>query len=301
MKGEKTKRVLAQGHDRLSVHGIAPDFSANELKQIVGLLSAKGLLVKSEGQYQTLAVSQSGRSFLRQRERLTLTRPMSGPEVAPAHDAEAPEYDRTLFERLRILRKRMADERNVPPYVIFGDAALQQVAVYFPQSRESFLRVSGVGQAKLEQFGNEFLAVIADYARANDLPERDIPARRGERDREESRDRTRSVQRKGSTYDATKQLLLQKLPISEIAQQRGLAEATILNHLEQLARSGETLDLDHLLPPPEYMAKIEAAFQECGSEFLAPAMDHLGGAFAYAELRLVRLYLWQAGRLTDQQ
>ena len=301
LRGDKTKRVLAQGHDQLSVHGIAPDFSADELKQIVGLLSAKGLLVKSEDQYQTLAVSQPGRSFLRQRERLTLTRPKSDPEVTPTHDAAAPEYDRTLFEQLRTLRKRIADERNVPPYVIFGDAALQQMAVYFPQSRESFSRISGVGKAKLEQFSDEFLAAITDYARANDLPERDIPARRRERDREESRDRTRSVQRKGSTYDATKQLLLQKLSISEIAQHRGLAETTIVNHLEHLAMARETLDLDHLLPPPEYMAKIEAAFLECGSQFLAPVMDHLGGAFAYAELRLARLYLWETGRLTDQQ
>ena len=94
------------------------------------------------------------------------------------------EYDQALFEKLRALRKRLADERGVPPYVIFGDKTLQHMAVYFPHSRDSFSRISGVGAAKLEQFSEEFLTVIRGYALKNGLTERNIPATtRGEEPR----------------------------------------------------------------------------------------------------------------------
>ncbi len=289
LRGANTKRARDRGHDKLPVYGIARDFSSEELKEIVRLLVASGLLEKDE-HYGGIAVTQGGGAFLRQRQKLTLTRPKPRPEAVSARDEPDREYDQTLFERLRALRKRMADERGVPPYVVFGDKALQHMAFHLPQSRDSFSRIPGVGAAKLEQFCEEFLAVIRGYSLENGLTERNIPPRLGER--------SRAVKRGGSTYEETKKLVLQKLPVSEIAERRGIAEHTIVSHIERLVTAGEELDIDYLMPPAQRLEKIRAAFQKAGSlTFLTPVRESLGEDYSYDELGLVRIYLRQSGRV----
>jgi ATP-dependent DNA helicase RecQ len=285
LRGATTERLRNLEHDQLSVYGIARNFTDAELKHNMGLLLARGLLIRNGQEYPTLAVTQAGETFLKRREKLTLARPKGSTPIGPASSPKDLEYDQTLFEHLRGLRKRMADERVVPPFVIFGNATLQQMASYFPQSRESLSRISGVGTAKLEQFGEEFLALIRSYAQQHGLPERSIPRLRKER--------TPQARRAGSTLDETKRLFLQKLPISEIANLRGLAETTIIGHLERLVMAGEEISLDYLMPPPERLAKIEAAFQKNGELYLAPVRDLLGEEFSYQELNLVRIYLRQ--------
>ena len=308
LRGAKTKRVLSLRHDELSVFGIVDDFTDDDLKQIVSLLQAKGLLAKNEGQYPTLAVTKAGRVFLKNREKLTLIVPKREPEsvpdgvretiskrdreTVPTGIDEAPEYDRNLFEKLRALRKRMADSRGVPPFVIFSDVSLREMAAYFPQSLESFGDISGVGAAKLEEFGTEFLAVVRQHAREHGLTEKAIPSRRRPR-REE---RERRTQRAGSTYQETKRLVLQKLPISEIAERRGLTEGTIISHLTYLVTTGDEVNIGYLMPPAERLARIRGAFQKAGSfQFLTPVRDLLGEDYSYDDLRLARLYLQQTG------
>ena len=287
LRGRRTKRVQGLGHDKLTVFGIAHDFSDDELKEIVGLLVARGLLVKNGDQYPTLALSQLGRTFLRRRESLTLTKTKKlSSETGTAHNTATFEYDLTLFEKLRALRKRLADVRNVPPYMIFGDVTLQQMASYLPHSPESLSRISGVGTLKLEQYSEEFLVVIRAYALENGLTERDIPLRRMKRNC--------SVRRAGSTYDETKKLLIGKLTISEIAGRRGLTEDRIINHLERMVTAREELDLEYLMPSVKRFAKIETAFQQSGSLILlSPVRDLLGEGYSSKELRLVRIRLRQ--------
>ena len=286
LRGAKTQRVRELGHDQLPVYGIACDSTRDELKEMVGLLVARGLLLKSGNQYPTLAVTQVGRTFLRKRERLTLTRPRRVDEiVSPRNDTDST-YDQALLERLRTLRTKLADSRDVPAYVIFHDTALQQMASRLPQSRESFARISGVGAAKLDQFSEEFLTVIRDYAEEKGLEERSLPPARRERDS--------AAKSTGLTYQETKKLVMRELSINEIAGRRGLTEHTIIGHLERITTAGEKLDLDYLMPPADRFAKIDAAFQKIGSlALLTPVRESLGEEYAYDELRLVRICLRQ--------
>jgi len=183
----------------------------------------------------------------------------------------------------------MADERDVPTSIIFGDGSLQQMAYYFPQSRGSFARINGVGAGKLERFSEEFLEVICQHARENGLTERNIPQRRMRRDD--------TTKRLGGTYEETKKMVMQKLSIREIAERRGLAEGTIISHLAKLVTADEDADLDYLMPPAKRLLKIRAALQKAGSlTLLAPVRDLLGEEYSYDELRLVRIYLGQTGR-----
>ena len=291
LRGANTKAIRQRDHAKLSVYGIAKEFSDLEIKEIAGLLVAEGLLYKNSNEYATFGVTQAGKSFLKNRESLTLARPKREEEQASSASRAALDYDQALFDALRDLRSRLAAERNVPPYVIFGDATLQQMAHYLPQSRESLSRISGVGARKLEELGDAFLSVIVAYARSHQLEERDIPARR--------RNSSNRVTKAGSTYDQTKQMLQQGMTVEEVAQHRGLAKSTIASHIERLIQSGERLDLGPLMPPQERFDTIRAAFVESGGTFLSPVKEILGDDYAYDEIRLVGLYLDQQKERPD--
>ena len=297
LRGSRSKRVLALGHDQLSVSGIAQDSTDDTLKQIIGLLLARGLLAKNEGQYPTFAVTEAGRLFLQRRESLVLVKPKAAIEVAPARDVSTLEYETDLFELARGLRKRIADNKGMPPYMVFSDTSLQEMAYYLPQSLESFARINGVGTVKLGEYGEEFLALIRHYSQEQGMTERPIPSRRRQRNERPipqcSGEKIVSFPRPASTYEETKKLFLQKLSISEIANLRGLAKNTILGHLERLVLAGERLEFDHLIPSSTRFARIEAAFQETANHFLAPVRELLGEEYSYEELHLVRLCLRQ--------
>lgn len=297
LTGSQEKRVRELGHNQLSVFGIVQDFGRAELRELMGQLQARGLLARNESEFPTLAVTDKGRQFLRERQKLLLPRPRreDTPTTAPlTGPAAAIEYDTALFDELRNLRRQLAEEQDVPAFVVFGDVPLRQMAALFPQSLDSFAQIPGVGAAKLQQYGPRFVAAIRRYAAAKGIADRtatrplDAALQRSGRERESRQPPLEP--RRGSTYAATRALLEQKLSISEIARQRNLAEQTILGHLERLTMQGETLDLSHLLPSPERFNQINAAFDTCGDDFLNPAWEHLAGQIPYDELRLVRLW-----------
>ena len=288
LRGSGAKRIRDLGHELLSVFGVAREYTDEALKDIVGLLVAKGLLAKGEGQYPTLAVTKAGRDFLRSREPMTLARPKIADEDRPAsRDKSTLLYDQELFERLRAWRKGVADQKGLPPYMIFSDASLQEMAHYLPQRSESFARINGVGAAKLDEYGESFMSVIRDHSRANGLTERTIPSRL------RARERKPASKLASPTIQETKRLLSENLSISDISRRRGMSERTIIGHLEKLAQKGEDLQLDHLKPSPERFSKIEAAFEKAGAKYLAPVRDLLGEQFSYEELQLVRILLGQ--------
>ena len=289
LRGARTKRIGALGHDKLSVYGIAQNFPADEIRQLVRSLTERGLLAISGTDRPTLAVSQAGRTFLKGRDQLSLTRPKASDVEHTVDRATNLAYDQELFHKLRALRKRIADERGVPPYVIFHDTVLREMAGRLPKDCESFARISGVGSAKLEQFSGPFLEAIAEHAAINRSTT--------EEDGNSRKDSRGPRKLPGPTLEETKGLLQQGLCVAEISERRGLARSTITGHLEQLVTSGEELDLDHLMPSPERFEKIESAFQQIGTQYLAPVWESLGEDYSYDELALVRIGLRHRGLL----
>ena len=176
--------------------------------------------------------------------------PGNGPNLGGSPAAPM-EYDEVLFEELRALRRRLADVRDVPAFVIFGDASLRHMAAAFPRSMEEFSRIHGVGDVKLEQYGPEFLEVIRGYSEVNGLPDRIGASVKRQQPGEISGERKRPESRRGATYDETKSLLEQRLSVGQIAQRRSLAETTIIGHLERMTGQSLILDLEHLLPSAE--------------------------------------------------
>ena len=168
--GSGKQRVKELGHDKLSVYGIVKDYDRSGLRRISGGLVERGLLARADGEYPIISVTDAGREWLRSRESLTLE--LRVDDGAPEQErrrerarvsGDVLESDTGLFEQLRALRRRLADDQGVPAFVVFNDATLRGLAAAKPTDRQAMLAVSGVGPAKMEQYGEDFLAAIREY------------------------------------------------------------------------------------------------------------------------------------------
>ncbi len=281
---QKKKRIVELKHHQLSVHGIAQEISLGALREYVEALKKSKYLKQNDGEYPTLCVSPKGKQALLNNELISL--PVSkAPTMAPTGKfGSGLEYDVEAFEKLRKLRKQIADKQNVPPFVIFGDRTLQEIAYYFPSSLESFAHIFGVGTKKLEEFGEAFLACISHHALENNLNEKPIPGKT-------SQPLDAKLSRSSSTLQETKAMLLKKLSIQEIADRRGLSPSTIIQHIEKLTYTNQAPDISYLKPNKELFEIIKTAFQATNSPSLTPAFKYLEEKYEYNELRLVRLFL----------
>ena len=201
------------------------------------------------------------------------------------------EYDTDLFEQLRQLRKKIADELSVPAFHVFSDRSLRQMSSQYPQSEHSFLQVIGVGPTKLRQFGQRFLQLIGDYARPRSLKEGVSDS--VQNDTGSSRPAKHLLQGKTSTYQETKRLMEEKLSLQEAARRKECKPSTVIQHLEYLQQAGEALDLSHLRPGPMQLERIKVAFAASGGTALKPVYLALNEEVPYDELRLARLFLDQ--------
>ncbi len=168
LRGAKTERISAQGHDALATYGIGADLSDQDWRSVVRQLLARGLLV-ARGEYGTLALTEASGGVLRGEvavplRRDTLGRTGGGARVrkAPAADAVAP-GDRDLFEALRAWRAEQAREQGVPAYIVFGDATLRALAEARPASPADLDGITGIGAKKREAYGDRILAVVAAH------------------------------------------------------------------------------------------------------------------------------------------
>jgi RecQ family ATP-dependent DNA helicase len=203
---------------------------------------------------------------------------LRAPTPAPKAARDILPVDAALFERLRRLRKRLADEQGVPAFVIFGDRTLKEMSARRPATREELAGVFGVGERKMEAFGGEFLREIG--ADADD-----------EGTTASAVWESRPPRPPGMTIAETRRLIEAGRTMEEVAVERGLTVGTILGHLEQLADSGWRADLSALMPDASRLDEIRRAFEAADTDRLTPALERLGEGYSYNELRLARLLL----------
>ena len=166
LRGSRSERIQKLGHDRLSTYGIGADLSGEAWGHLIRQLVHLGYLRQDVGNYSVLQLTEAARPLLRGEQRLELiqprvkARPVKGRGPRRAGDIPC---DEGLFQALRALRKRLAEEEGVPPFVIFGDQTLAEMAAVKPADEGALLAVNGVGQHKLRRYGADFLAAIAAY------------------------------------------------------------------------------------------------------------------------------------------
>jgi ATP-dependent DNA helicase RecQ len=176
LRGAETARIKGFGHDRLSTYALLRDHRKAAIRNWIDQLEGQGCLARADGEYPTLALTEHGRKVMRGEADVRLFKTVAqGPRGGAGRAARRAERagapytapDGDLFEKLRALRRAMAEERGVPPYVIFSDASLRDMARDRPTTEAAFLRIKGVGQHKLAELGPRFLACIRAHLAAS--------------------------------------------------------------------------------------------------------------------------------------
>ena len=295
--GSKNEKVLRWEHDRLTTYGIGTELTRKQWMHIARQLLSTGYL-KQEGEFHTLSLTSRALEALRKREPILGIVQEEEREKKAGKKKSEIEYNNALFALLRQKRKELADEAGVPPYVIFSDRALIEMAAFYPQSVASLLKISGVGQVKLRQFGETFLEVIGEYCRKHGLEE--IPRPDTSRQKEASG----SPALPGSEESAEGELPERTRLVAEafnqgetvvtLMERHRVTMGTILEHLTRYAlagnplRNGEDMQLLSTVPP-ELKQSALAAFQELGTAYLKPVYDKLNGTVKYDDLKILRL------------
>lgn len=283
--GSKNEKVVRYKHDELSTYGIGRELTKSQWMHISRQLVERGLL-EQEPAYRVLSVTTKGLEMLKSREQVKgqVNEPKRSEKPAArvkSTSAEEPEYDASLFALLRNKRKDLADKSNVPPYVIFSDKTLAQMAAYYPQSKESLLNMSGMGKVKYERYGADFLAILKEYCRENRIEEKyKTPMR-------EKDDAGRRYMAVGDAYNAGES-------VQNLMTRYGVSADTILNHLARFMMAGNPLrsaeDLIALSKlSPDQQMKVFKAFDMLGSDMLKPIHEKLNGTVNYDELKILRL------------
>jgi len=166
LRGSNNQRIREYGHDKLTVYGIGKEHSNEHWTSVVRQLIHLGLITQNIAMHSALQLTESARPVLRGEIPLQLAVPRIQTlkiKSSASQKTYGGNYDRKLFAKLRKLRKSLADDNNVPPYVVFNDTTLLEMAEHLPVSASDLLDITGVGQRKLEKFGRPFMAMIRDH------------------------------------------------------------------------------------------------------------------------------------------
>jgi len=165
LRGSKNKKVLQLNFDQLSTYGIMKDYSSEELKTFINTLISHGFISVFEGTYPVLGLNDNSRKVLVGNEKVLFKEVKVSKKIRE---------DNELFELLRILRQNLSKEHNVPPYVIFGDATLREMATKYPRNKDEMLEISGVGAVKYDKYGGIFEEVINKYIIDNNIEVKNV-------------------------------------------------------------------------------------------------------------------------------
>lgn len=287
LTGSKVKQVMQNNHDKLSTFGIVKDYSMRNLQQFMQELIHLGYLQQTDGKYPLLTLTEKSWSVLKENQKVILTQPEIPMSAEYVRTEDQADVDEDLFNKLRILRKSIADREGIPPYLIFPDTTLKEMASIYPQSKEQLSFIKGVGEQKLRSYGELFMDEILKYC----LP-RELDYKGSTRIRKVKR----PTLKKTPIFKETLSLFNSGLSIEEIAQQRNVKTSTITSHLEEAYIQGEEFDID-LIVSQEKQEIITRAFEKFGLERLSPVKFNLGDNYSYDEIRLTRAKLLRNSRI----
>ncbi len=281
LRGSQAKAIREE-HKQLKTYGVGSDIPREEWFDHIKELIDKGFLRKSEGEYPVLLLADAGMEVLRGDTKVELVKSKVAEKQTGLGEREAPPYIQELFEILRRLRADLAKSGNVPPYVVFADTSLIEMATYLPQNESEMKRISGVGDLKFEKYGRQFLAKVRNYCASRDLGSRLHLKRRRREKRSDKRGKG-----KVPTHQTSFDMFRRGMSVNAIAAERSLGVSTIESHLARFVASGE-IHLDELVPT-EKIAAIQKAIQECDNPegWLSPIKELLGDEYTYGEIRAV--------------
>ena len=287
LRGSQSKTIWEE-HKKLKTYGVGADISKkNWLEYFDDLIGQGYLAQKTKDNYTVIALTEKSWDVLRGNERVELIKVTVKEDKKPplVTTAEIPhEYFKDLFNDLKTVRTDFARSENVPPYVVFSDATLVEMATFLPHDEAEMRQISGVGDLKLEKYGADFLEVIKNYCAERNLESRiNLKSKSPKRER---KSRTKRDADGKNTYQISLEMFQAGFSIAEIAEARGLGKPTIEAHLARFIQSGE-INLEDLVPVEkiEPIRRAIIMFSDTGA--LSPVKEFLGENYSYGEIRAV--------------
>ncbi|MCM3719473.1 DNA helicase RecQ [Fictibacillus phosphorivorans] len=282
LTGSRNKKVLELRFDKLPTYGMLKEKSMKEVTDFIEFFISQELIAVEHGSFPTLYIKEKGKEVLLGKEKVMRKEAVQTKQVS---------NDDPLFEELRMVRKQIAEKENVPPFVIFADTALKDMCVKLPETKEEFLTVTGVGQNKLEKYGEQFIEAIQEFLVQN--PERKELASKG------STTETGPVRKKPTpnSHLETYAFYKEEMSVEEIAEHRDLAVSTVESHLIQCMQEGMDVHMEDLIPD-EYILEIESAIQQAGGDKLKPIKELLPDEVSYFMIKVFLLQNENEKRVT---
>ncbi|NJK57628.1 MAG: DNA helicase RecQ [Pleurocapsa sp. SU_5_0] len=262
--GSRKQKIQQYGHHLLSTYGIGKGRTADEWRMLGRSLIHQGLVGQTTDGYPVLKLNKRSWEIFRGQLKVEVAVDKSPGNSTTTYNPRQAEAE-ILFEKLRKLRKQIADRNSLAPYMIFADSSLKLMAQLRPKNITDFANLSGVNEYKAQQYGDRFISEILEFDRQHQLPI-SIPSK---------------------SQMATLQLHQQGLSAAEIAQQRGFAVSTINTHLSELIEMNQPVALNQLVTADKQQAIIET-IKQVGDITLKTIKDSLGEQYSYEEIRLVR-------------
>jgi ATP-dependent DNA helicase RecQ len=271
LRGSRNAYIYEKNYQELKTYGIGADVSWYDWNQYLIQLINLGYCEIAFHQHNKILLTPFAKKVLFEGEKVKLTTVVKKViDKNEAKEAKPKAAKNSLFETLRKLRYEIAQEEEVPAYVIFSDASLRQMEVLRPMSDEDFLAVEGVGKAKLEKYGTDFINVIIEFQRNKSVVKKE---------------------KKENTYKKTLELFQAGLSVKGIAEQRNLGETTIISHLAKLYVDGNDIDLSQFVSEEEILQIEKAQIELENPNALRPYFDYFEEKMSYDKIRFGLAFL----------
>ncbi len=279
--GKATDDIVAHRHDQLEEFGMGEDVECKLWNPVIRQALIAGYLKKEVENYGLLKVTAAGKRFVKHPTSFMI---VEDNEFSDSDEEEAAEgkgsvLDPTLYAMLKDLRRNVAKKADLPPYVIFMDASLEQMATVYPITLEELQNIQGVGVGKARKFGREFIDLIKKHCEENEI------------ERPEDL-RVRTVAKKSMLKVKIIQSIDRQVALDDIANAQGLDFEELLDEIEAIVYSGTKINIDYFIEDvmdDDHVDDIYDYFMESDSDNLDTAMDELGNDYSEDEVRLVRI------------
>ncbi|WP_209702952.1 DNA helicase RecQ [Clostridium algifaecis] len=276
LRGSSQKKIIQNRFNELSTYGIMREYSKVELSNFINTLIAQGHISLKEGEYPTVILNNESIKILKGQEKVVLKEKIKAKKISVNND---------LFDELRTLRREIASEEEVPPYLVFSDSTLKELSSRYPCKEDQMLDISGVGELKLKKYGKMFLDKIKDYVEKNNINVNWAFEKESNSFKNESRksDKLR-------THEITINMIKQNMGILEIAKKRHLTIGTILTHITKYFEEGksESLNVDFQNVFSEEEEKtVLSAVKKVGIERLYPIKELVPQEINYDKIKAV--------------
>jgi ATP-dependent DNA helicase RecQ len=288
LMGEESDRIFSNGHHNLSVYGIGKEFTKRQWQTFVHQFVSKEVLIR-DLEFGSLKLTSKSYDVLFGKEKVFgfIKEPRISKKKLRLFAGGGGAYDNDLFELLRKKRKELADIKNIPPYVIFSDKTLIQIATDYPQTENELLRISGIGINKLETYGSIFLTIIKSYCSRKKISSQNSLRQQKKSGRQKIRNNS------NHRYVLVSEEFNKGASIDKLAEEFNVKPQTIISNIARYVNEGKKVRVEGLAEkvslPEVIRQKVFDTFKEEGVATLSNIFEKFNKEISYIDLHLLRI------------